>query len=182
MLKGCEYTVENMKKVLFETDEYELKPSSEWSDDRWYIDQQNRKFIKNEGWWHIAEGNAQGTIVGGNLCTFILTLGTSYRPPFKKDTILFIEDDEGSDLLTFERNLQALIYQEDFKNVKGLVIGRFQKASDVSREKLEFILNKKELQNMPIIANIDMGHTTPLATIALGAKAKIADGRIYIMP
>lgn len=181
MLKGCEYTIENMKKVLFETDEYELKPSLEWSDDRWYIDQQNREFIKNEGWWHIAEGDAQGTIIGGNLCTFVLTLGTPYRPVFQKDTILFIEDDEGSDLLTFERNLQALIYQEDFKNVKGLVIGRFQKASDVSRQKLEFILNKKELQNMPIIANIDMGHTTPLATIALGAKAKLESGRIYIM-
>lgn len=180
MLKGCEYTIENMKKVLFETNEYELTPSLEWSDDRWYIDQQNREFIKNEGWWHIAQGSAEGRIIGGNLCTFILTLGTSYQPHFKEDTILFIEDDEGSDLLTFERDLQALIYQEDFKNVKGLVIGRFQKASDVSRQKLEFILNKKELQGMPMIANIDMGHTTPLATIPLGAKAKIENGRIFI--
>ena len=180
MLKGCEYTIENMKKVLFEDGEYEIKPSQEWSDDAWYIDQEKREFIKNEGWWYIREGDVSGTIVGGNLCTFNLTLGTPYRPKFEKDTILFIEDDAMSDVLTFERNLQALIYQEDFVNVKGLVIGRFQKASDVSREKLEFILNKKELQKMPIIANIDMGHTTPIATIALGAKAEIKDGRIII--
>ena len=180
MKKGCEYTIENMQKVLFERGEYELKPSDAWSDDRWYIDQEKREFIQNEGWWHIQKGDAEGRVIGGNLCTFILTLGTPYRPKFEKDTILFIEDDEMSDLLTFERNLQALLYQEDFKNVKGLVIGRFQKASDVSREKLEFILNKKELKNMPIIANIDIGHTTPLATIALGAKAKIKNGRIFI--
>ena len=95
--------------------------------------------------------------------------------------ILFLEDDEEAHLLNFERNLQALINQDDFKNVKGLVIGRFQKASKVTREELEFILkNKPELHNMPIIANIDMGHTTPINTIALGGHAEIEDGRIFI--
>lgn len=180
MLKGCEYTLENMKKVLFENGTYELKASKEWSDDLWFIDQQKREFIKNEGWWQIRGGCAEGRIVGGNLCTFILTLGTSYRPKFEENTILFIEDDAGSAPETFDRNLQALIYQEDFKNVKGMVIGRFQKGSKMSREKLEFILNKKELENMPVIANIDMGHTTPIATIALGSKAKMENGRILI--
>ena len=109
-------------------------------------------------------------------------LGTPYRPQFTADTILFLEDDEMSDLLTFERNLQALINQDDFKNVKGLVIGRFQNNSKVTREKLEFILkNKPELSKMPIIANIDMGHTTPIATIPLGGKAEItSDGKIIL--
>lgn len=180
MLKGCEYTIESAVKTLFEGGEHELKASNEWSDDRWYIDQQNREFIKNEGWWQIRNGHATGTIIGGNLCTFVLNLGTPFRPKFEQDTILFIEDDEGSDILTFERNLQSLINQEDFKNVKGLVIGRFQKASNVSRESLEFILNKKELQNMPIIANIDMGHTTPLATIPLGGRAILKNKCIFI--
>lgn len=182
MLKGCEYTLENMVKTLFEGHTQELKASDTWSDDKWFLDQENRKFIENEGWWHIQSGEAKGTIIGGNLCTFILHLGTIYRPKFEKDTILFIEDDEMSDLLTFERNLQALINQDDFVNVKGLVIGRFQNKSNVNREKLEFILkNKPQLNNMPIIANIDMGHTTPIATIPLGAQAQIsADGKIFI--
>lgn len=181
MLKGNEYTLENMVKMLFENGENNLEPSEEWSDDMWFLDQENRKFIKNEGWWQIQKGNAKGTIIGGNLCTFILHLGTVYRPKFEKDTILFLEDDEMSDLLTFERNLQALINQDDFENVKGLVIGRFQNNSKVTREKLEFILkNKPELNNMPIIANIDMGHTTPIATIPLGGKCEIFDGKIKI--
>lgn len=183
MLKGCEYTLENMIKTLFEGHEQELKASDEWSDDMWFLDQENRKFIENNGWWYIQKGKAQGTIIGGNLCTFILHLGTSYRPTFEKDTILFIEDDEMSDLLTFERNLQALINQDDFENVKGLVIGRFQNNSKVTKEKLEFILkNKPELNNMPIIANIDMGHTTPIATIPLGGTAEItSDGKIKLL-
>ncbi len=180
MKKGFEYTLDSAVRRLFEGGELELLPSQEWSDDPWYIDQENRNFIKNDGFWQIRGGNASGTIVGGNLCTFVLNLGTPYRPAFKKDTILFIEDDEASDLLNFERNLVALINQEDFKNVKGLIIGRFQKASHISRENLEFILNKKELYDMPIIANIDMGHTTPIATIPLGGYAKIENGRIWI--
>ena len=71
------------------------------------------------------------------------------------------------------------MYQDDFKNVKGMVIGRFQKASEVSREKLEFILNKPELKNMPIIANVDFGHTTPLTTFPIGGTAKIENNQIY---
>ena len=182
MLKGNEYTLENMIKMLFEDGENNLTASKEWSDDMWFLDQENRTFIKNEGWWHIQDGNAKGKILGGNLCTFILHLGTSYRPCFNEDTILFIEDDEMSDLLTFERNLQALINQDDFKNVKGLVIGRFQNASKVDREKLEFILkNKPELNNMPIIANVDMGHTTPIATIPLGGKCEIVGKSIKVV-
>ena len=183
MLKGCEYTLENMVKTLFEGHNQELKFSDVWSDDMWFLDQENRKFIKNDGWWHIQKGQAKGTILGGNLCTFILHLGTQYRPSFKENTILFLEDDEMSDLLTFERNLQALINQDDFKNVKGLVIGRFQNRSNVTREKLDFILkNKPALANMPIIANIDMGHTTPIATIPLGGQVEITDdGKINIL-
>lgn len=180
MLKGFGYTLENAINMLFENGETELLPSKEWSDDAWYRDQENREFIKNEGWWHIQDGETEGTIIGGNLCTFVLELGTPYRPKFEKNTILFIEDDEMSDLPTFDRNLQALINQEDFKNVKGLVIGRFQKNSKITRESLEFILNKKELKNMPIIANIDMGHTTPIATIPLGSTARLENGRIFI--
>jgi len=180
MLKGCEYALENAVKMLFKTGEIELLPSIEWSDDLWFLDQEKREFIKNEGWWQIQTGTASGKIVGGNLCTFILQLGTEFRPNFEKNTILFIEDDESSNIATFDRNLQALINQPDFENVKGLVIGRFQKASKATREALEFILDKKELKNMPIIANIDMGHTTPLATIPLGGFARIENGRIFI--
>ncbi len=180
MLKGCEYTIDQAYKMLFEEGEVELLPSDAWSDDPWYRDQENRNFIKNDGYWQIQGGIAQGTIVGGNLCTFVLNLGSPYRPKFEKDTILFIEDDEASDLPNFERNLHALINQPDFENVKGLVIGRFQKGSKISRADLEFILDKIELKNMPIIANIDMGHTTPIATIPLGGHARIDNGRIFI--
>ena len=158
-----------------------LQPSAEWSDDPWFLDQENRHFIKNEGYWQLQGGEAEGTLIGGNLGTFDLLLGTRYRPTFVKNTILFVEDTEGSDILAFERNLQALIYQPDFANVSGILIGRFQKGSKVSREQLEYIVStKRELKNLPIWANLDFGHSTPLLTIPVGGTGKIADNGLLI--
>lgn len=179
MKKGSEYTLEYLQKILFSDTEFEVKASTEWSDDLWFLDQEKREFIKNDGWWNIRSGSAEGTIEGGNLCTFNLLLGTDFRPTFKPNTILFIEDDEETNLAHFDRNLQALCHQPDFKNVIALVIGRFQKKSEMTREKLEFIINNKpELKNIPIIANVDFGHTTPILTIPLGGYAKLREGKI----
>lgn len=179
MKHGAEYTFEHFIKMLVTDGKDEIEPSKIWSDDLWFLDQEKREFEANEGYWNIHNGEASGTIIGGNLGTFTLLLGTPYRPQFVKDTILFVEDTEGCSLPEFERLLQSLIYQDDFKNVNGLVIGRFQKGSKVTREGLEFILNTKpELKNMPILANVDFGHSAPLLTIPLGGDATLKDGKL----
>lgn len=182
MKKGCEYTLEYLQKMLFSDEPVEVQPAAEWSDDLWFIDQEKRAFIKNDGFWNIHNGKASGTIVGGNLCTFNLLLGTDMRPAFVKDTILLIEDDGGSSAAEFDRDLQALCYQPDFKNVKGLVIGRFQKDSKIDRETLEFIINNKpELTNIPVLANVDYGHATPIITIPLGGTATLDNGKLILV-
>lgn len=179
MKYGCDYTFEHFVKMLVTDGKDEITPSEIWSDDLWFLDQEKREFEAGEGYWNIHSGEAKGTIIGGNLGTFNLLLGTSYCPQFAKETILFIEDTEGCSLPEFERNLQALIHQPDFQNVKALVIGRFQKGSKVTREGLEFILNTKaELKNLPILANVDFGHTAPLLTIPLGGTAVLKDGKL----
>lgn len=181
MKKGCEYTLEYLQKMLFSDEPVEVKPSVEWSDDLWFLDQEKREFIKNDGYWQIHDGDVEGTIIGGNLCTFNLLLGTKYRPEFPKDTILMIEDAGDTSDVVFDRNLQALCHQPDFENVKGLIIGRFQKSSKVTREALEFIINNKpELRNLPVLANVDYGHSTPILTIPLGGHAKLNDSRLIL--
>ncbi len=179
MKHGCDYTFEHFIKMLVSEGRDDVIPSAIWSDDLWFLDQEKREFEANEGYWNIHSGEAQGTIIGGNLCTFNLLLGTSYRPAFVADTILFLEDTEAAPLADFERNLQALIYQPDFHNVKGLVIGRFQKGAKVSREGLEYVINTKdELKNLPVLANVDFGHSAPLLTIPLGGTAILKNGTL----
>ncbi len=47
MLKGVDYTIEYFKKCLFKSEEFKIKPSLEWSDDEWFLNQEKREFIKN---------------------------------------------------------------------------------------------------------------------------------------
>ena len=133
--------------------------------------------IDNEGWWIINKGKSKGIILGGNLCTINLLQGTKYFPSFTEDTILFIEDDAmaGPQFdVEFDRNIQSLIQQPNFKNIKGIVIGRFEISSQMTKEKLiEIIKSKKDLFNIPIIANVDFGHTTPMITFPIGGIAEI---------
>ena len=94
--------------------------------------------------------------------------------PSLKDSILFIEDDEESKIVNFDRNLQSLIHQPGFKGVKCMVIGRFEKASEVSDSLIkQMIKSKRELKDIPVIANADFGHTYPLFTFPLGGKVRI---------
>lgn len=176
MKKEFDYILEYFKKCLISNESYDVKASSTWSDDEWYKDQDKRIIEKNEGLIVINPGKAEGVIFGGNLCTFNLLQGTEFMPNLL-DSILFIEDDDlpksGFDV-EFDRNLQSLIHQPGFEKVKGLIIGRFQKKAEMTLEKLKYIIStKKELDNIPIIANADFGHTYPIFTFPLGGTTKI---------
>lgn len=181
MEKGFEYSLQYFKKCLVDKDEFEIEPSKEWSDDEWYKDQEKRTFIKNEGIWLINKGKSEGIIIGGNLCTLNLLQGTEFMPSLK-GSILFIEDDDVTNKFEFDRNLQSLIHLPEFKEVKGLVIGRFQKKSEVTKELLtKIIKTKEELSNLPVIANVNFGHTTPICTFPIGGKARINKNKIEIL-
>ena len=175
MVKGFEYSLEYFKKMLLEevASSFEIEQSSEWSNDAWYMDQDNRKFYPNEGYLVINEGECEGTIIGGNLCTLNLLQGTEFMPSLK-DSVLFLEDDKLTCPKTFDRDLQSLIHQPGFSDVKGIVIGRFEKVSNVTNELIQTIIHsKKELSHIPVVANADFGHTSPMFTFPIGGKVKL---------
>jgi len=168
-----DYTLEYFKKCLMEDNPFEIKPSDSWSDDAWYLDQNKRELIKNLGYLVINEGESEGTILGANLCTFNLLQGTEFFPNLT-DSVLFLEDDAETVPHTFDRDLQSLIHLPDFNKVRGLVIGRFQKKSNMTNDLLiKIIKTKKELNNIPVIANVDFGHSDPKITFPIGGEVKI---------
>lgn len=171
-----DYTLDYFKKCCVNSEPFEVCASSEWSDDPWYKDQDNRGLVKNSGHRVINEGSAEGIILGANICTFNLLQGTRYMPSLN-GSILFIEDDahaDGTDVVEFDRNLQSIMQLPDFDGVKGIVIGRFQKAAGMTDDLLtEIVKNKKELNNIPVISGVDFGHTDPKITFPIGGKAVI---------
>ena len=183
MKKGNEYTFEMLRQMLFEGG-CDWRPSEEWSDDLWFIDQEKREFIKNDGWRVLQHGEAEGHLEGGNLQTLFLLSSTSYQPMFAPDTILALEDcfvASEADAKCFMSRLQSLAQREDFRNVRALLIGRFQKKSDVSCDRLDFIINHiPQLKGLPVIADMDFGHTTPISILPLGGRCVIKNGHIKL--
>jgi muramoyltetrapeptide carboxypeptidase LdcA involved in peptidoglycan recycling len=173
MEKGLDYTMDYFQKCLMKENPFAVNPSTHWSDDAWYIDQEDRTFYLNREWSVIQEGEAEGVSIGGNLCTLNLLQGTEYMPSLE-NSILFLEDDYLTFPANFDRDLQSLIHQPGFKGVKGILIGRFQRKSGVTDELLQKIIcSKKELRDLPILANLDFGHTSPMFPFPIGGKVEM---------
>jgi len=163
-----DYSLKYFNKCLLSDEQFEITPSKEWSDDAWYLDQDKRELLPNEGYFIINEGEAEGTIIGANLCTFNLLHGTEYMPSLI-DSILCIEDDYESAPHTFDRDLQSLIHQPEFDEVKGIVIGRFQKASKMTNDLLKQIIEtKKELKKFQLLPTLTLAILTQRSLSQLG--------------
>jgi muramoyltetrapeptide carboxypeptidase LdcA involved in peptidoglycan recycling len=180
MKRGLEYTLAYFRKCLLEDVPFSVEPCPYWSDDPWYHNQDQRKFVKNNGPYSIYEGEASGTLLGGNLCTLNLLQGSEFMPDLA-GSLLLIEDDNESNAVTFDRDLQSLIHQPGFAGVKGLLVGRFQKESEIDRETLvKIIKSKRELSSLPVAADLDFGHTTPIFTFPVGGQGQLSlkDGKV----
>lgn len=176
MKKGATYYLEAFKRALMTPGNYDLDMSAEWSNDAWYLDQENRVFHKNAGPLVLRAGKAAGQLIGGNLSTIALLHGTPYMPK-AKNVILFIEEDDlaGEDTISlFVRNLRALMQQEAFHSIKGLCLGRFQLDAKVDLPALYAqILEVPGLESLPVVADLDFGHTVPIGFLPIGAQAEV---------
>ncbi|MBI2990321.1 MAG: LD-carboxypeptidase [Candidatus Magasanikbacteria bacterium] len=161
------YTLDHFRSAVFAKsgNDLVLESSQLWRDDC------SSGLRPHKDWWIINEGRAGGTIIGGNLSTVGLLQGTPFFPSLK-NSIVFLEDDYESHADIFDRDLESLFQVKESKYVRGLVIGRFEKASKMTKERLvRIIRSKKQLEQIPVIANVDFGHTVPLFTFPIGGEA-----------
>lgn len=172
--QGFDYTLDYFKKCLFSSDPFDVLASEKWSNDRWGASQDNRNFLPNQGHVVVNRGETRGKILGGNLVTLCGINGSEYFPEIGKDTILFLEEDAGQDLHTFNANLDSLILRPDFQNVVGLVFGRFEARSGITAKTVvEVVRYHQELDDLPVICDVDFGHTSPKITFPIGGSCRI---------
>lgn len=175
---GFEFTEDAFIRCHVASEPFEIPMSTQYIDGYWATNQDQPDYITNDGLHVLNEGKATGTIIGGNLCTLNLLHGTEFMPSPTGDIILFLEDDNESLPHTFDRDLQSLLHLPLAQQIKGVIVGRFEKASEMSPEKLSAIFSSKsELKGIPVIADVDFGHTTPLITLPIGGKAIINAAR-----
>jgi muramoyltetrapeptide carboxypeptidase len=174
MVRHFEQTLRWFTACLFGGDPVSLEAAETWSDDLWFLDQDNRELHRSGGWWPLRPGHAAGQLVGGNLSTFNLLQGTPYMPSLA-DAVLVVEDDGESQPAHFARHLASLLQLPDAAGIRGLVVGRFQRASNMTRPLLEQIITgQPQLAGLPVLANVDIGHTSPMATLPIGGQIVIS--------
>lgn len=153
--------------------EWSIEHQSEFTDDLWFMNQDERKVHKTDGPWIITPGTTTGKVLGGSLSTLSLLRGTDCLPNLA-GSVLFLEDDGAEDIHEFGRNFAAMLQAPGADLLAGVAIGRFQLESEVTRSLLEQIISKHPLlKNIPVVANLDFGHTSPMFTLPIGGSAEL---------
>ena len=103
----------------------------------------------------------KGTVRGGNLCTYMVSVGTKLHPKYaKKDkTILFFED-IGERGYKVDRFLQHLTQAGIFDNVAAIVFGDFVDGLEASGQSLvhETLSRFAKQCKIPVFSGVETGH------------------------
>ncbi len=175
------YSLEYFRRCLFADQPAELvvQQSETFYDFPWNYDEVSpRQALENSGPRVVQSGSAEGVMIGGNLCSLNLLNGTEYFPRIEGDIILCIEDDSYDSIPeTVERNIQSLMQQPFFRQVKAILVGRFQGESRATNDMIsDIILSKSIDSKIPMIVNLDFGHTDPKFTYPVGGKCEVVAG------
>jgi len=161
-------TTEWLKAAL--NSSFELKPSNVWTSDLWFDKSLARNPMANK-WKVYTNGQETGISTGGNSQTYCLQAGTKFFPK-TQSPIVFIEQAEDGDPLEFSRELAQIL--QIHTDIKALVIGRFPTVNEMSEQKLRAILDKfLILKTIPVIYDLDFGHTQPIFTVPLGQNIMV---------
>ncbi|MBD5394742.1 MAG: LD-carboxypeptidase [Lachnospiraceae bacterium] len=125
----------------------------------------------NSDWHTITEGHCKGSLVGGYLVNFVLTLGNRFFPyRTDKNYILFIEESEKFQSVQDVSMFLTCIGQSRLmEQVTGLLFGHY---SDVVSPLLFEVLERfGKKYNIPVAYCDDFGHGANHAIFPIGKKA-----------
>ena len=184
------YMIESIRRTLFTSEPIgEIEPNR----DSWTVEildwadpaNQERKRALNPstGWKFLqGEGVHRGHLIGGCIEVIDWLRGTALWPGLEKwqDAILFLETSEEAPPPALVRyTLRALAAMGVLKRLSGILFGR--PGGNVSVEKfeeydiaiLQVVHEEEGLTNLPVISNMDFGHTDPMFVLPYGVQGEI---------
>ena len=188
----------HVKDILFGgSDQYEYRPYPEYSErypDWSKVENTGKTNPKrrNPGWKWLQDGSAskvRGRLFGGCMDVLEFMKGTRYwpqNPGFWDGKILFFETSEEKPSPDMVRRwLRNYGVQDVLGRISGLLFGRPVFYTEEEKRKLgESILSvvRREFGrgDIPIVLDMDFGHTDPQFIMPLGVQAKIdSDSRSF---
>lgn len=149
--------------------------------------EKEREVVESPSWRWLRKGRATGNLYGGTIICVVRLQGTNYAPASWKDKILFLESAMGDNMQLpysvseFRNNLVDLALSGVLHEISGLVVGRGYKydarmqdeLAGVIEEVFDVIVGRSREEELPILMNVDFGHTSPILTLPIGALVRL---------
>jgi muramoyltetrapeptide carboxypeptidase len=121
----------------------------------------------------VRPGTASGPLIVANAGCLLLLAGTRYFPDLE-GALLIIEEDETETPQSIDRYFTQLRHLQVFERIAGLGIGRFPKSVGVDDALLDELIERAVgPRAIPILAGLEVGHVDPIATLPIGAPARL---------
>ncbi|SFA94071.1 Muramoyltetrapeptide carboxypeptidase LdcA (peptidoglycan recycling) [Lentibacillus halodurans] len=178
------YTVEMVKRTLFSSDTIgQIEPATEWTSEflEWDVANQHtrRKMKPNQG-YEVLQGSGvvQGSLIGGCIEALEFAKGTSIWPTeqYWENSILFLETSEEKPAPEFmTRWLRNYAAQGILHKTNGIIFGKPQDEVYYHeyKEAIQTVMKEYQLNDLPILYNLNFGHTEPKMILPYGAGAEI---------
>ena len=172
-----EYTKNAITKCLFSTEVIgEISACKEYTNIEWKnVTRSGVRWYPNSGYKLIqGSGIARGRIFGGTVGALQQIMGTEYFPSadFFKNCIIALElgiPYKGS--LAVLHQLRALDAAGVFKEAAGVIIGQIKEEEELILTK--FLKYEAKKEDIPVLANVDFVHRTPMTVLPIGAMTEI---------
>lgn len=194
-VKMFDITVDSLNHALFDDGEYELEVSSKYNDEGLdWSDKASlskpRKLNTNKGLVWNGEADAQGTLWGGCVESLIVQSTTGKYLPKDEDlegAVLFLETAEDiPEHWVIEYLLTGFGERGWLNKFQAVLVGR-PKAWDFTKqnsleEKMKYSEEQRNTvlkvvreynKEIPVIQNLDFGHTDPQVVLPSGGKVRI---------
>lgn len=178
------YTVEMVNRTLFSNEVIgEIQPSGKWTSEHLEWAEENkdrrRKMRQNSG-YEVLQGSgiAEGHLIGGCIEVLEFAKGTELWPEEKywENSILFFETSEEQPDPSFIRYwLRNYAVQGILQKANGIIFGKplDEKYYDEYKDEIQNVMKEFDLEKLPILYNLNFGHTEPKFILPYGAKAEI---------
>jgi muramoyltetrapeptide carboxypeptidase LdcA involved in peptidoglycan recycling len=175
-----------VRQAMFTAEPFELTAATEWTDE--FLDWGNpayqsrrRRWWPNPGWaWLQGDEPVTGELIGGNIETLEMAKGTSIWPPDHAwdGAILLLEtSEEAPQPQTVKHWLRNYLATGVLARIGALLLARpmgyTQQAMFELWDTVQAVLVEAGRADLPLVANVDYGHTSPAGVLPLGCNARI---------
>jgi muramoyltetrapeptide carboxypeptidase LdcA involved in peptidoglycan recycling len=182
-----DYLLEGVRRTLFDP----VAPL-EWPENRdgWTVEHldwsdpatqhRRRELRPSTGWrWHGGAAR-EGTTVVGCLEVLDLLRGTPWWPSLDGAVLALETSEDQPPPVTVTYLLRSLAASGELHGLAGIVFGR-PGGSDLPVDEhlaydeaiLRVVRDEEGLQDLPVVTNVDFGHTDPIWTVPQGTKLRI---------